>query len=231
MRAAIRQAVRRKEGVIALLATLVVPSLWPTPVVGQVANGPTISFRFGGPTITIERRFVSGQPSPRRLSRDEWATASQYDMAYGQRFSVNLTDLFPSELACRRYFRSASVTYDLIASEFKNSIYDWEGEPTNNPSISRLVVPPELSRVSELDKSEHYRIEEDDLRDFRGEKQLFVHFRNVYPDKPSIVNLGIRFLPHVNIRVSFSDFECFIREGVTVTRLIKDFFVRRTTHP
>src|SRR3954467_3436169 len=66
----------------------------------------TVEFQFGNLLLTLERRLIRNQPSPRRLSREQWETTTRYEMRYRQMFEFNLKEVLPREQACSDFITS-----------------------------------------------------------------------------------------------------------------------------
>jgi hypothetical protein len=207
-------------------------ALIPMQVFGQAARQDSITLELGTISFTFEKRLLIGRPSPRpasSLSREQWNAATHYAMSFGQSISVELRNSFPARLMCGN-FRSAVLHRVRFNPDVRTSVDDWEAAPTENARISRLIPPPDIRAlpIQGADKTDAYQFEDDDLRDFRGGKQQFVHGKDVFPGTPSIVRMGIRLAPEITVNVSFSSsLECFLRDGPELTRYVRNFFVQR----
>jgi hypothetical protein len=210
-----------------LVAATVVTAYQTAAQVGSPPQNGAIVFRFGATSLTLDKKLVQGQPSPRRVSPEQWAGATQYDMSYGQHINIDLARLFPASLSCGRTSKAGFLTYDRpVKRAFRNPVYERERRPTSNTEIAQLVWPADFPK-SDQDKSELYEFQNDDLRDFEGERQLFVHARGVFPDHPSVIKMEIQLAPGISLHASFSSYECFMKEGVALTRHARSFMLER----
>jgi hypothetical protein len=223
--------------VIIVLALSTVSALAQSPA--PVSRDETITLQLGSISFDFEKWLLIGRPSPTRvgsLSREKWAAMTHYEMSLGQHISVQVIS-FPAHLSCGDTFKSAVLERVTFYPDPPMLVVDRHTVPTQNPRISRLIPPPHLRELYDqlvvgiqgLDKIEGYQFEDDDLRDFRGAKQTFDHFKDVFPETPSIVKMRISVAPEVTVAVSFSSpsFECFIREGPDLTRHVRNFFLER----
>lgn len=195
------------------------------PAWGQSVSDDRILFEFDGRGISIERKLLREQPSPRRHSREEWNSVTRYKMEYGQAVDIFLApkDNLSQTLPCGSFFKSALLKYRRpVNFPIKFSFASWPTASTENPYIVRFVPPP-----GESSAIEHFEIQSPDPRDYRGEPQRFSVANNVFPDAPTVVTMSIEPSPDIELVVRLSSKECFIREALAIARYSKEFIATR----
>src|SRR5215213_9360773 len=188
----------------------------PPSAVGRIPTaGPAVEFQFGNVLLTLERRLILNQPSPRRLSREQWEGTNRYEMRHRQFFELRLREILPSQEACGDFITSAIVmARQDVGIEGADSAFEQEIRPTANPAVFQIITKPPAGVTFPSSNIDAYTIEDDSLRDYRGRKQSFIHAREVFSDRPSIARMTIRSHPEIRVQLNFSSFPCVLRQAV-----------------
>jgi hypothetical protein len=193
----------------------------------QPSANDRIIFHFGETTVALEREYVRELFALLKRRPQVAGMPTEYDVPRGQSllFRVPLEGVIAAHSACRR-LGSTVLTYTQILRRTENGfwqeIFRWNTEPTLNPEISRFVPPPQ-----KVDPAwERYRFDSDDLRDYWNEKQVFSNHKLSF-SASSIPHVDIQLTSDVEIAFAAADIDCFLHEGVAITRHVRAFVIER----
>jgi hypothetical protein len=208
------QRVARRCGTGGLVFIILL--FWPL----EGLSADVIRFHFGESTISLERALIRAQPQPLRLPQETWLAATYYQMQKGQQvyFHLPLGDSLPASSTCRK-LNDLSLEYRTLPARGsegdRNRLDLLRPAPTSYPDISKLETSPNRRAVLDW-----YQFERDDLRDYRGDKQSFIN-------REATVLMDIQLVPDVLVTAAPSADGCFFRDGVALTRHIRNFLLER----
>jgi len=206
----------------------IAPATPPRGAGTNLSGDRAVEFQFGNVLLTLERRLILNQPNPRRLSREQWEATNRYEMRHRQFFELRLREILPPQEACGDFITSAIVmARQDVGLEGSENAFEEELRPTENPAVIQVITKPPPGVTFPNSNIDAYVIEDDSLRDYRGRKQSFIHAKDVFPDRPSIVRMTIRPHPEIRVQLNFSSFPCVLRQAVPLARFARDFFSSR----
>jgi hypothetical protein len=133
-------------------------------------------------------------------------------------FRIPLDDILSADSTCRN-LGVIGLRYGSLPARGskgdRNRLDLLSAVPTQFPDISRLISSNAKRAVLDW-----YQFEADDLRDYWGDKQSFAN------GDPTII-LAIQIARNVAIRAAPNADGCFYRDGVALTRHIRDFVLSR----
>lgn len=199
----------RRLYIAACLTMLLLGSLSPS----HADDTDRVLLRFNYTTIALERSAIHGQPYPYRLSKEQWANATDYKMMSGQKvWLFNMP--VPKESSCREL--GLMLEYSNMPKRPPNDANRFTVVPTEYPKITELTPPDRKGLQLKL-----YQLEADDLRDFWGDKirfSLLSHYQ---------VMMDFQILPDVVAKIFAPSDGCFFRDGVALTRHVNAFVLSR----